>query len=199
MNIFQQIIILFLIIIKTFLSKKFSNETRLYLCFDLVTKISQNLEKDKIDIKLKTLMAFSCYCLATEKDIEIILKNTKEKNNIGFSPERLLEITNPELLKEKFSDDQLKNLEKEFYEVRQKVAEKNPNKKNSNKKKSKKKLNFAEKKEKIKKLLILYLKLYLKKYSFYIIIFINFIVFLCISIYLIYKWCNKKQIKEKKN
>ncbi len=103
MNIFQQIIILLLIIIKTFLSKQHSNETCLYSCFDLVTKITKDIEKEKINIKLKTVMAFSCYCLATEKDIKKMISYSKEKN-IGLSTDRLLE-TNPDLLKEKFSDD----------------------------------------------------------------------------------------------
>jgi hypothetical protein len=196
MNIFQQIIIILLIIIKTFLSKKHSNETRLYSCFDLVTKITKDIEKEKINIKLKTVMAFSCYCLATEKDINKILANSKEKN-AGFSTDRLLEITNPDLLKEKFNDNQLKKLEKEFFQVRQKLSGQKPNKKSP-----KKKLEIpglSERKEKIKKLFNLYLKIYLKKFLVYFIMFIIFFVCIFISIYLIYKRYKNKQIKEKKN
>ena len=190
MNYYLILILLFNIL-EIFIFKEITNETRLYSCFDLVTKITKNTEKEKINIKIKTTMAFTCYCLATDKDIKIIMSNFKNEKISGFSIEDILKITNPELLKEKLNDEQIKKFEKEFLIARSKILGKEIKINDSLDDKKK------ELKEKFLELMILILKKKLKKFLPYIIAFIIFIIFLIIIIYIIIQHYKKK--KEKKN
>ena len=194
MNYFLIIILLFNIL-KIFIFNEISNETRLYSCFDLVTKITKNTEKEKITIKIKTAMAFTCYCLATEKDIKIIMSNFKNEKISGFSLEDILNITNPELLNEKLSNEKIKKFEKEFLIAREKIAGKNAKKKDTSKEEEIKKKELLTKK--IKELIFLILKIKIKQLLPYIIAFIIFIIFINILIYKIYK--HYKKTNEKKN
>lgn len=190
MNFYLLIILLFNIL-EIFIFKEITNETRLYSCFDLVTKITKNTEKEKINIKIKTTMAFTCYCLATDKDIQIIMSNFKNEKISGFSVEDILNITNPDLLKEKLKDEQIKKLEKEFLIARSKIMGKEIKIDDSLDDKKK------ELKEKFKELIILILKKKIKKLLPYLIAFIIIIIFLNIIIYIIIQHYKKK--KEKKN
>ena len=133
-------------ILEIFIFKEITNETRLYSCFDLVTKITKNTEKEKINIKIKTTMAFTCYCLATEKDIKIIMSNFKNEKISGFSLEDILNITNPELLNEKLSNEKIKKFEKEFLIAREKIAGKDAKKKKYIKRRRNKKKRIINKK-----------------------------------------------------
>ena len=196
MNYFLIIILLFNIL-KIFTFNEISNETRLFSCFDLVAKITKDTEKEKITIKIKTAMAFTCYCLATEKDIKIIMSNFKNEKISGFSLEEILNITNPELLNAKLSNEKIKKFEKEFLIAREKISgkeTKETKKKDTSEEVVKKKELLIKK---IKELMILILKKKIKQLLPYIIAFIIFIIFINILIYKIFN--NYKKTKEKKN
>ena len=193
MNYFLIIILLFNIL-KIFIFNEISNETRLFSCFDLVAKITKDTEKEKITIKIKTAMAFTCYCLATEKDIKIIMSNFKNEKISGFSLEEILNITNPELLNSKLSNEKIKKFEKEFLIAREKISGKETKKKDTSEEVVKKKELLIKK---IKELMILILKKKIKQLLPYIIAFIIFIIFINILIYKIFN--NYKKTKEKKN
>ena len=192
MNYFLIIILLFNIL-KIFIFNEISNETRLFSCFDLVAKITKDTEKEKITIKIKTAMAFTCYCLATEKDIKIIMSNFKNEKISGFSLEEILNITNPELLNAKLSNEKIKKFEKEFLIAREKISGKETKKKDTSEEVVKKKELLIKK---IKELMILILKKKIKQLLPYIIAFIIFIIFINILIYKIFN--NYKKTKEKK-
>ena len=192
MNYFLIIILLFNIL-KIFTFNEISNETRLFSCFDLVAKITK-AEKEKITIKIKTAMAFTCYCLATEKDIKIIMSNFKNEKISGFSLEEILNITNPELLNAKLSNEKIKKFEKEFLIAREKISGKETKKKDTSEEVVKKKELLIKK---IKELMILILKKKIKQLLPYIIAFIIFIIFINILIYKTFN--NYKKTKEKKN